>query len=185
MLLAQVGFIPERCLAPEIKETPLGGELPRNLARRLAITKAAAVAAIVPEAIVLAGDTVVARGRRILPKPDTALAARQCLTLLSGARHRVYGAVALVVPGSPPRIRLCQTAVTFKRLSNAELEAYLRTGEWRGKAGAYALQGRAAAFVRHLTGSPSNVVGLPLFETVALLVGAGCRPKEPRTDAGD
>ena len=124
----------------------------------------------------LGADTVVARGRRILPKPADADEARRCLALLSGARHRVYGGIALIVPERAPiRERLVITVVAFKRLSRDEIDHYLDSGEWRGKAGGYAIQGRAAAFVRQIIGSYSNVVGLPLFETNALLEGVGHR----------
>jgi septum formation protein len=172
-LLAQVGIVPGAVVPADIDESPIRGELPRACARRLAIAKAQAVAGRLPERIVLAADTVVARGRRILPKPASADEARRCLALLSGARHRVYGGVALIVPQRPPAFRLVVTVVAFKRLTPDEIEHYLCSGEWRDKAGAYAVQGRAAAFVRGIIGSYSNVVGLPLFETSALLHGAG------------
>jgi septum formation protein len=131
------------------------------------------VARLDPDALVLAADTVVACGRRILPKTETEAEARACLALLSGRGHRVYTAVVLVRPDGKRAERVTDTRVAFKRLSPAEIDAYIEQGEWRGKAGGYAIQGHAAAFVRLLTGSYTGVVGLPLFETAALLTGAG------------
>ena len=159
----------------DIDETPRKGELPRDLARRLASAKALAVAEIHGDAMVLGADTVVARGRRILPKPADEGEARRCLALLSGARHRVYGGVALAVPNQRLRERLVTTVVAFKRLSRDEVDDYIASEQWRGKAGGYAIQGLAAAFVRQIIGSYSNIVGLPLFETCALLEGIGHR----------
>ena len=173
-LLRQVGIAPDAVRAADIDESPLRDERPEALARRLALAKARAVADTMPEpAFVLAADTVVARGRRILPKPADAAVARCCLDLLSGARHRVLGGVAVIDPAGRTRGRLVTTAVIFKRLSAAEIDAYITGGEWQGKAGGYAIQGHADAFVRRLNGSYSNVVGLPLFETLALLHGLG------------
>jgi septum formation protein len=174
-LLRQIGYPPDLTIPADVDETPLRGELPRDLARRLACTKALAVAEMVPDALVLAADTVVARGRRILPKPADEDEARRCLALLSGGRHRVYGGVALVAPGGRIRVRVVTTVVAFKRLAREEFDCYLRCGEWRGKDGGYAIQERAAAFVRQIIGSYSNVVGLPLYETCALLGGLGYR----------
>lgn len=171
-LLAQVGIRPDRVVTPAVDETPLKGELPRDLARRLAVAKACAVARDVPDAMVLAADTVVARGRRILGKPGSEAETRRFLGLLSGARHRVCGGVALIGPGDRLAVRLVVTTVAFKRLSDRDLDLYIQSGEWRDKAGGYAIQGRAAAFVRQIVGSYSNVVGMPLFETCALLEGA-------------
>ncbi len=182
-LLAQVGIVPDSVAPADLDESPLRGERPRDYARRLAIAKAQAVAADLPDRMVLAADTVVARGRRILPKPDTIEEARRCLSLLSGARHRIFGGVALILPDQPPRLRLVITVVAFKRLTSDEIEHYLECEEWRDKAGGYAVQGRAAAFVRGIIGSYSNIVGLPLFETCALLRGAGVNsplPEPPR-----
>ena len=170
-LLAQIGLAPERVLSPEIDETPRHDENPRACARRLARAKAEAAA--VPGALILAADTVVAAGRRILPKAETEAEARACLDLLSGRRHRVLTAVTLRLPDGTLRERLAESAVGFARLSQAEIAAYLASGEWHGKAGGYAIQGRAAQFIRFLSGSYSNVVGLPLFETAQLLRGAG------------
>jgi septum formation protein len=174
-LLEQVGCRPDLTLPADVDEMPLKGELPRNLARRLASAKARAIAAIHADAIVLAADTVVARGRRILPNPEGEDEARRCLALLSGARHRVYGGVAVAVPNQRIRERLVTTVVAFKRLSREEVDDYVASRQWRGKAGGYAIQGLAAAFVRQIIGSYSNVVGLPLFETCALLEGIGYR----------
>ncbi len=151
----------------------MSGELPRDHVRRLAAAKADAIARAHPGALVLGADTVVARGRRILSKPSDEAEAFRFLRLLSGARHRVWGGVALVLPDGRTSLRVVVTSVAFKRLSQDEIEAYLASGEWRDKAGGYAIQGRAAAFVRQVVGSYSNVVGLPLFETCALLRGAG------------
>jgi septum formation protein len=170
-LLARIGAIPDAIVPAEIDETPLRNELPVPYARRMAAAKAAAVAE--PGALVLAADTVVAAGRRILPKTETEAEARAALSLLSGRRHRVHSAVTLVGADGIARHRLSSSIVTFKRLSEEELAAYLAAGEWRGKAGGYAIQGRAEALVRALSGSHSGVVGLPLFETRALLRAAG------------
>ncbi len=172
-LLAQIGIAPARVVAPRIDEAPLPGELPAHCAGRLAEAKARAVAETNPGAIVLGADTVVACGRRILPKAETEAQARACLTLLSGRRHRVHGGVCAIAPGGRAMRRAAISIVAFKRLTSDEIAAYLASDEWRGKAGGYAIQGRAAAFVRFLSGSYSNVVGLPLFETAALLRGLG------------
>ena len=172
-LLAQVGITPDAIRAAAIDETPLKGELPREHALRLAIEKARAVAAKHPAMLVLAADTVVACGRRILPKAEDAEAVRACLKLLSGRQHRVLTAVAVAVPGGTLRTRTVMTSVAFRRLSEAEIEAYADSREGEGKAGGYAIQGRAELFVRRINGSYSNVVGLPLAETVAMLRGCG------------
>lgn len=162
---------PDAVVPAEIDETPLRVELPIPYARRIAAAKAAAVAA--PDALVLAADTVVAAGRRILPKTEDEGEARATLTLLSGRRHKVHSAVTLIDGEGRARHRLSTSMVAFKRLSPEELDAYLASGEWRGKAGAYAIQGRAEALVRMVAGSWSGIVGLPLFETRALLRAAG------------
>lgn len=172
-LLAQIGIAPDAIDPADIDETPLTAEPPPAYARRVAAAKAALVAARQPGALVLAADTVVAVGRRILPKAETEAEARRCLALLSGRRHRVLSAVTLVRPDGGARHRLSTTVVTFKRLSAAEIDAYVASGEWRGKAGGYALQGRAGALIRFVGGSPSGVIGLPVFETRALLESAG------------
>lgn len=172
-LLRQIGVVPDAVVPAHIDEAPARRELPRDLAGRLAREKAASVAAAHPTAVVLAADTVVAAGRRILPKPAGESEARACLSLLSGRRHRVYGGVALRLPDGSERSRVVLTRVAFKRLSEPEIAAYLAAGEWRDKAGGYAIQGLAARFVPWINGSYSNVVGLPLFETAALLAAAG------------
>ncbi len=172
-LLRQVALDPDLVDPAELNETALKGELPAQHATRLAAAKARAVAARHPGAFVLGADTVVACGRRILPRADDAATARRCLALLSGRRHRVHGGIALMTPSGKLASRHVQTVVAFKRLSEAEIAAYLDCGEWRGKAGGYAIQGRAALFVRQIGGSYSNVVGLPLFETASLLAAQG------------
>ena len=175
-LLRQVGLAPD-CIDPaEIDETPRRGELPAAHAMRLAEEKARTVMPRHPGAYLLAADTVVACGRRILPKTDDEATARSCLSLLSGRRHRVHGAIVLASPDGRLTSRRVESQVAFKRLSEMEIAAYLRSGEWQGKAGGYAIQGRAAALIRWICGSYSNVVGLPLFETVQLLAGRGYRP---------
>jgi len=170
-LLARLGIVPDAVLPAEIDETPRKGELPAPYAERMAAEKAAAVAQA--GSLVLAADTVVAAGRRILPKAETEDEARAALSLLSGRRHRVLSAVTLVDAEGRARHRLSTSIVTFKRLSADELEAYVGSGEWRGKAGGYAIQGRAEALVRALSGSHSGVMGLPLYETRTLLRAAG------------
>jgi septum formation protein len=171
-LLASIGIIPDQVIAPRIDETPLAAEPPRLLAARLARAKAGVGA---DGAWVLAADTVVAVGTRALPNPADAETARRGLTLLSGRRHRVYTAVALRRPDGAIVERLSESQVTFARLGADQIEHYLRTGEWHGKAGGYAIQGMAASFVRALSGSHSGVMGLPLFETAQLLRGNGWR----------
>jgi len=172
-LLARIGVTPDVVLPADLDESPLTGERPADHARRLAAEKAAAVRDQAPDALVLAADTVVAAGRRILPKTEDEAEARQTLALLSGRRHRVHSAVTLIDPQGTARHRLSTSIVTFKRLAAADIEDYLRSGEWRGKAGGYAIQGRAEALVRQLIGSHSGVMGLPLFEARALLAAAG------------
>jgi septum formation protein len=170
-LLARLGVVPDAVVPAEIDETPRKGELPAPYAERMAAEKAAACAQ--PGALVLAADTVVAAGRRILPKAETEAEARAALSLLSGRRHRVHSAVTLLDCEGRARHRLSTSIVAFRRLSDDELAAYLASGEWRGKAGGYAIQGRAEALVRFLSGSHSGVMGLPLYETRALLRAAG------------
>ena len=170
-LLARIGVVPDAVIPAEIDETPQPGERPDLYARRMAAAKAAAVAEA--GALTLAADTVVAAGRRILPKVETEAEALKTLKLLSGRRHRVLSAVTLVDAEGRARHRLSTSTVTFKPLSEEELVAYVAGGEWRGKAGAYAIQGKAEALVRWMAGSHSGVVGLPLFETRALLRAAG------------
>ncbi len=172
-LLRQIGIAPDQVDPADIDETPAKGELPAAHVARLAEAKARAVQPRHAGAFILAADTIVACGRRILPKAEDEPTARACLTLLSGRRHRVYGGVALLTPAGELAIRRVVSQVGFKRLSEVELAAYLRSREWHGKAGGYAIQGRAAALVSWLSGSYSNVVGLPLFETAQLLAGRG------------
>jgi len=172
-LLAQISIHPDHVEAAGIEETGIKHELPRQLALRLAQAKAEAVAARHPNCFVLGADTVVACGRRILPKPQDREAARAGLALLSGRRHRVFGGIALIAPDGRSVSRIAVTVVTFKRLETPEIEAYLASDEWQGKAGGYAVQGRAAVFVPVIQGSYSNVVGLALYETLTLLRGCG------------
>lgn len=175
-LLRQIGIVPGAVDPAELDETPLKGELPLPHAERLAAEKARAVAHRHPGKFVLAADTVVACGRRILPKAEDEATARQCLDLLSGRRHRVVGGICLIAPDGRAGHRTVTSAVTFKRLSHAETAAYIASGEWDGKAGGYAIQGLAARYVRDIQGSYSNIVGLSLFETAQLLDGFGYAP---------
>jgi septum formation protein len=178
-LLQQIGLDPDALIPADLDEAPNRGELPRALAARLAGEKADAAAKTAagrPDlegAFILAADTVVAVGRRILPKCEVVDEAAQCLRLLSGRVHRVYTGVTLVTPKGGRRRRLVETRVRFKRLSSEDMEAYLTSGEWRGKAGGYAIQGLAGSFVVKMVGSYSGVVGLPLYETLSLLAGEG------------
>jgi septum formation protein len=178
-LVNQAGIEPDALRPTDIDETPKRGELPRACANRLARAKAEAALSLINVdeelrgAYILSADTVVAVGRRILPKADLLDEAAQCLRLLSGRNHRVHTAVCLVTPAGAFRQRLVETKVRFKRLNEEDIEAYLASGEWRGKAGAYAAQGIAGTFIVKLVGSYSNVVGLPLYETTSLLMGEG------------
>ena len=172
-LLARIGVAPDAVIPPDIDESVPSNELPREHALRLAREKAEAVSAKEPDALVLAADTVVAVGRRILPKVEDEATLRACMKLLSGRRHRVLTGVALAHPGGKIRERLGETTIAMKRLSDEEIEHYAGHGEWRGKAGGYALQGYGEVYVRHIAGSYSNVVGLPLAETRLLLKSAG------------
>lgn len=172
-LLARIGIVPDAVVPADIDESVPRGELPREHAMRLAREKVKAVMAREPSALVLAADTVVAVGRRILPKVEDEATLRSCLRLLSGRRHRVLTGVALAVPGGAIRERLVETMIAIKRLSEQEIDHYASHGEWRGKAGGYALQGYGEVYVRHIAGSYSNVVGLPLAETRVLLKSAG------------
>ncbi|RXZ66372.1 Maf family protein [Pelagerythrobacter rhizovicinus] len=172
-LLARLGVEPARVAPADIDETPLKGELPRDYAVRMAREKAEAAAS--DDGYVLAGDTVVAAGRRILPKAEDEATARACLDLLSGRRHCVLSALAVRAPDGTLREKLSETIVRFKRLSREEIDAYIASGEWHGKAGGYAIQGGAEGLIAWIQGSHSGVVGLPLFETRALLKAAGFR----------
>ena len=174
-LLAQIGVTPDLVEAAEIDENPLPNETPRLLANRLACAKAAKIAVGHPDAYVLAADTVVAVGRRILPKAATAQEVHACLTLLSGRAHKVLTAVAMQAPGGRAAARLVETRLHFKRLTSVEIEVYAQGGEGVGKAGGYGIQGYAGAFVMAIEGSYSAVVGLPLYETLNLLTGLGYR----------
>jgi len=172
-LLARIGVKPDAVIPADVDESVPKGELPRQHAQRLAREKAEVVAAKEPDALVLAADTVVAVGRRILPKVEDEQTLRACMRLLSGRRHRVLTGVALAVPGKSVRERLIETMIGMKRLSDEEIDYYASHGEWRGNAGGYALQGYGEVYVRHIAGSYSNVVGLPLAETRLLLKSAG------------
>ena len=178
-LLQQIGIEPDALLPVDLDETPRKNELPRTLAARLAEEKTRAAAAIaarrpeLAEAYIIGADTVVSVGRRILPKCEIVAEAAQSLRLLSGRAHRVHTAVCLITPKGRARRKLVETRLRLKRLSADEIEAYLGSGEWRGKAGGYALQGLAGAFAQKLVGSYSAVVGLPLYETMSLLSGEG------------
>jgi septum formation protein len=171
MLLRQIGVVPDRVVFPDIDESPLPDELPRPYATRMALSKLAA--ATLDGFIVLAADTVVAAGRRILPKAESPDQVRACLRLLSGRRHRVLTAVALTGPAGDTRERLVESTVTLNRLTNDQIDRYAESGEGEGKAGGYAINGHAGSFVRYLSGSYSGVVGLPLFETAQLLRASG------------
>jgi septum formation protein len=171
-LLGRLGATPVRVVAPDVDEDPLPGELPRPYVQRVARAKALAVPREEDE-LVLAGDTTIAVGRRILGKPADEADLRRMLALLSGRRHHCLSAVCVIAPDGAARLRVSDTIVAFKRLSGAEIDNYVRCGEGMGKAGGYAIQGRAEGFVRFLSGSHSGVVGLPVFETRALLLAAG------------
>ena len=178
-LLDRIGLAPDLLNPADVDETPERRETPRRLSIRLAEAKAEK-ASVAPQVkslgagiYILAADTVVGLGRRILPKAETYQDAKDCLTLLSGRSHWVYSTVCLLAPDGGKTTRCVETKVRFKRLSREDLESYLKSEEWKGKAGGYAIQGRAEAFVRNLAGSYSAVVGLPLYETVTLLQGAG------------
>lgn len=174
-LLAQIGIVPDRIAAADLDESPLKDETPAQLALRLAVSKAQAVAAVTP-GFVLAADTVVCVGRRVLDKADTEADVAACLKLLSGRGHRVYTGVAVVSPDGKLSSRLVEARLTFKRLTGIDITAYLACGEGIGKAGGYAIQGLAGSYVTQLVGSYTAVMGLPLYETKCLLDGAGYRP---------
>ena len=172
-MLAQIGITPDSVIPADINEDPIPGELPRSHALRLAQEKVVTVASENPGALILAADTVVGVGRRILPKTETVAEARMCLKLMAGRGHRVFTGVALVDQNGDMRSRVVETRLKMKCLSDNEIETYIDSGEWQGKAGGYGIQGYAGAFIAQLTGSYTNVVGLPLFETRNLLIGAG------------
>jgi len=171
-LLAQIGLSPSQIIPADINEDPIAGELPRQHALRLSCEKAQAVSANHPGTIVLASDTVVGVGRRILPKTEDRNSAEECLRLLSGRAHRVFTGVAVIDETGQLRSRVSETRLKMKRLSEAEITDYLESGEWDGKAGGYGIQGRAGAFVHHISGSYTGVVGLPAYETRNLLLAA-------------
>lgn len=176
-LLAQIGIIPDGILSPDIDETPKRDELPRAYVMRLAQAKAlAAASSLDTGGLLLAADTSVALGRRILPKAEDEATARRCLGLLSGRRHTVLTAIVLRAADGSQTSRLVESVVAFSRFTNDQIDALIAAGDWHGKAGGYAVQGHAAAFVRFMSGSYSNVVGLPLFETAQLLRGRGWMP---------
>jgi septum formation protein len=172
-LLQQIGLTPDEVVPSEMDEQPLRDERPRQLAVRLAVAKGSSVASKVAPAFILSADTVVAVGRRMLPKAETEAEARACLDLLSGRSHDVLTAISVQAPDGRSVHRLVESRVTFKRLSHLETETYIAGGEWRGKAGGYGIQGLAGAFVSHIAGSYSGIVGLPLHETAAVLEGLG------------
>ena len=173
-LLAQIGIFPDQIIPAHIDETPLKSELPSQLAKRLGAVKAQAIAPEYSSACILSCDTVVAVGRRILDKAESEDDVRRSLKLLSGRRHRVYGGLTLIGSNGKIHNRLVITSVVFKKLEGSEIDDYVDCGEWQGKAGGYAIQGRAGAFARKIIGSYSNIVGLPLYETSKLLKGACC-----------
>lgn len=172
-LLQQIGVAPDEVVPAEMDESPLRDERPRQLVVRLAAEKGRSVAAKVGAAYILSADTVVAVGRRMLPKAETEAEARACLDLLSGRAHDVLTGISVQAPDGRSAQRLVESRVTFKRLSYMETERYIASGEWRGKAGGYGIQGLAGTFISHITGSYSSIVGLPLHETAALLEGLG------------
>ncbi len=171
-LLAQIGFIPEKIVPADINEDPIEGELPRPHALRLACEKAQKIASDYPTSVILASDTVVGIGRRILPKTEDRDSAEHCLRLLSGRAHRVFTGVAVVDADGLLRSRVSETRLKMKRLSRTEITDYLDSEEWDGKAGGYGIQGLAGAFIHHISGSYTGVVGLPVYETRNLLVAA-------------
>ncbi len=177
-LLAQAGIVPDTVLPADIDETQLKGELPRTLPLRLAKAKAAKIAALHPDSFILAADTVVACGRRVLDKPKDEQDARKALTLLSGRRHKVYGGLCITAPNGQSKSCVCETVVQFRRLHEDDITDYLKSRDWEGKAGGYAIQGGAAAFVKFLSGSYSNVIGLSLYDTIRILNSLGFQRKD-------
>lgn len=176
-LLAQIGITPDAIIPADIDETQMKGEHPRALAVRLALGKAEKIAAENPDDIILGADCVVACGARVMDKPKDAEDARRILQILSGRRHRVYGGICVIAPGKKPRTHLCDTIVAFRRLSNAEINSYIQSMEWEGKAGAYGIQGMAGAYVKFLSGSYTNVIGLSVYDTARMLDAAGYKRK--------
>jgi len=180
-LLAQAGITPAAIIPADIDETPHKAELPRALVERLALGKAQAIAPDHPDHYILAADTIVALGRRILGKPADEAEARQFFKMMAGRRHRVIGGIALISPDGQTRSRVVQTIVQFKPLSAQEIDAYVAGGEWQGKAGGYGIQGQAEIFIKFIRGSYSNVVGLSLYDTMQLLNGSGFCAASPVT----
>lgn len=174
-LLAQIGIKPDFVFAADLDETPKIGELPAAYARRIAVEKAEA-AATKHNGFILAGDTVVACGRRVLPKAESSDSAKACLTLLSGRQHRVYGSVALLTDDQRLLVRVVCSRVKFRRLNSVDIAACIAAGDWQGKAGGYAIQGFAAQYIRYIDGSYSNIVGFSLYDVAALLGAAGYQP---------
>lgn len=174
-LLASLSLIPDEIISPQVDETPLKGESPREYVKRVALLKARAVHSQVPKAYVLAADTIVEMGRKIILKAQNREEATLILKRLSGRRHRVYTGVCILSPEGKEAYKVVLTRLSFKRLTPDELEEYLASGEWEGKAGAYAIQGQASKFVKFISGSYTNVMGLPLYETNCLLKGLGFR----------
>ena len=172
-LLKQIQITPDKILPADIDETEHKGELPRHVAERLALEKAQTIAKNHKESFILAADTLVAVGRRILPKTEDEQSTKECLALLSGRAHHVYGGLCLITPDGKEITRLIDTKVTFKRLSEENINTYLKTQQWQGVAGGYAIQGYASAFIKSISGSYSNVVGLSLYDTMNLLDGNG------------
>jgi septum formation protein len=172
-LLAEIGIVPDKVIAADIDERPRKQETPRELAQRLALEKLEAVAGRFPDAFVLAADTVVGVGRRILPKAETDADVRGCLRLMSGRRHHVFTGVALLTPSGKLMRRIADSTVIFRQLESGDIEAYIASGEGIGKAGGYGMQGRAQALIRFMAGSNSNIIGLPLFDVEQMLRGAG------------
>lgn len=172
-LLEQIGLKPKKILPADIDEDPKKQELPAELAKRLSKSKARKIANINPDKFIIAADTVVALGRKILPKAETEQEARSCLNLLSGKKHHVYGGICIITDTGKTITRLCNTSVKFKKLSVEEIETYIKSDEWHGKAGGYALQGLAASYITNISGSYSNVVGLSLFDVSQILKGNG------------
>lgn len=170
-LLQQIGIVPAQIIPADIDETSLKSEHPRDLAQRLALEKAQAIAKDNPNTFIIAADTVVACGRRILPKAETEDQARDCLNLLSGRKHHVYGGICIITDNGKEITRLCDTIVKFKPLTNHDINIYIETGEWDGKAGGYAIQGFSASYISFMQGSYSNVVGLSLYDTMQILRG--------------
>lgn len=176
-LLAQIGIVPDQVLPADIDETVLKNELPRALALRLAKGKAEKIAKENPDSFVLAADTVVAAGRRILDKPKDANDVRTALELLSGRRHVVYGGICIIASGGKSKCTVCETIVSFRRLDARDIADYVDSGDWEGKAGSYAIQGMASTFVKFLSGSYSNVIGLSLYDTMRILTSLGYQKK--------